>query len=161
MPSIGKRASFVADLAGAYHFVGSGGGGGGGYGLTLKEGVNFSPLYLLGLLNSRLLDWAVKLSNSRFGQGYYSFNRQYIAPLPIRAPDPSVAGDRADHERMVAMVERMMALQGRLMTAKDAPGEKLIRQQIAALDRQIDRLVYQLYGLTDAEVAIVEADVAR
>jgi len=29
--------------------------------------------------------------------------------------------------------------------------------QIDATDRQIDQLVYQLYGLTDAEIALVEA----
>jgi hypothetical protein len=28
----------------------------------------------------------------------------------------------------------------------------------AALDRQIDALVYELYGLTDEEIAIIEAD---
>jgi hypothetical protein len=28
--------------------------------------------------------------------------------------------------------------------------------QIAATDRQIDRPVYELYGLTEAEIAIVE-----
>ena len=29
-------------------------------------------------------------------------------------------------------------------------------RQIEATDRQIDRLVYELYGLTDDEIAIVE-----
>jgi hypothetical protein len=29
-------------------------------------------------------------------------------------------------------------------------------RQIAATDRQIDRLVYELYGLTEAEIKIVE-----
>ena len=32
-----------------------------------------------------------------------------------------------------------------------------IEREIAATDRQIDQLVYQLYGLTDEEIAIVEA----
>ncbi len=32
----------------------------------------------------------------------------------------------------------------------------LMRRQIAALDSQIDRLVYELYGLSPKEVAIVE-----
>ena len=35
--------------------------------------------------------------------------------------------------------------------------EKTVRQrQIEATDRHIDRLVYELYGLTDEEIAIVE-----
>ncbi len=32
----------------------------------------------------------------------------------------------------------------------------LIATQIAATDRQIDALVYELYGLTEAEIAVVE-----
>ena len=40
----------------------------------------------------------------------------------------------------------------------EATGEaqKIIAAQIEATDREIDALVYELYGLTDEEVAIVE-----
>jgi hypothetical protein len=31
-----------------------------------------------------------------------------------------------------------------------------MQRQIAAADRQIDRLVYELYGLTEDEIKIVE-----
>ncbi len=42
--------------------------------------------------------------------------------------------------------------------AEGVPHEKaLLRQQIALTDRQIDRLVYDLYGLTAEEIAVVEA----
>jgi hypothetical protein len=33
----------------------------------------------------------------------------------------------------------------------------LLARRIEATDRQIDRLVYELYGLTDEEIEIVEA----
>ncbi len=33
----------------------------------------------------------------------------------------------------------------------------MLQRQIDATDRQIDRLVHELYGLTDAEIKIVEA----
>lgn len=33
----------------------------------------------------------------------------------------------------------------------------IIQRQIEAADSQIDRLVYELYGLTDKEIGIVEA----
>jgi hypothetical protein len=32
----------------------------------------------------------------------------------------------------------------------------MIQRQIQATDAQIDRLVYELYGLTEEEIAIVE-----
>jgi len=37
----------------------------------------------------------------------------------------------------------------------------VIGHQIEATDRQIDRLVYELYGLTDEEIGIVEGATAR
>ena len=33
---------------------------------------------------------------------------------------------------------------------------EVLRRQIAATDDEIDRLVYELYGLTEAEIKIVE-----
>jgi hypothetical protein len=43
------------------------------------------------------------------------------------------------------------------MAAEQAPHAKtMLQRQIEATDRQIDALVYELYGLTEAEVAVVE-----
>lgn len=36
-----------------------------------------------------------------------------------------------------------------------------LQAQIDATDRQIDQLVYELYGLTDAEIRIVEEGTAK
>ncbi len=36
------------------------------------------------------------------------------------------------------------------------PNNTAIQRQIDATDRQIDQLVYELYGLTDDEIRIVE-----
>jgi hypothetical protein len=58
----------------------------------------------------------------------------------------------ARHARMVARVEQMLALHKR-RTAARTPHEQSV---LAATDRQIDRLVYDLYGLSEEEVRIVE-----
>ncbi len=50
----------------------------------------------------------------------------------------------------------MLALHERLAEAKIERERTVIGHQIAATDRQIDRLVYELYGLTEEEIAIVE-----
>jgi hypothetical protein len=57
---------------------------------------------------------------------------------------------------MVALVERMLDLNKRLMAAKTSQEKTIIQRQIEATDRQIDRLVYELYGLTEEEIRIVE-----
>jgi hypothetical protein len=57
---------------------------------------------------------------------------------------------------MVALVERMLDLHKRRGTAKTPHEQGVFQAQIDATDRQIDRLVYELYGLTEEEVRIVE-----
>ncbi|KUK44604.1 MAG: hypothetical protein WCY97_08405 [Methanothrix sp.] len=57
---------------------------------------------------------------------------------------------------MVSLVENMLDLNKRLSESKTCSEKTLLRRQIEAADRQIDRLVYELYGLTEEEIAIVE-----
>jgi len=62
---------------------------------------------------------------------------------------------------MVELVEGMLSLYGRLAGARIGRERMVIGHQIEAMDRRIDPLVYELYGLTDEEVGIVEGATAR
>ena len=154
-PSIASKASFTLDTNDYYYFVGSGGGGGGGYGITLKDN-EYSMQYILGLLNSKLLDVFLKSYSSQFSGGYYAYNKQYIEKLPIRTINFSDPADKTRHNRMVALVEQMLDLHKQLPKAKTGHEQTLIQRQIDTTDQQIDKLVYELYELTPEEIAIVE-----
>ncbi len=69
------------------------------------------------------------------------------------ADDPAKV---AKHDRLVVLVERMLELNRRLQAARTAHDKTVLQRQIAATDSQIDRLVYDLYDLTDEEIKIVE-----
>jgi len=62
----------------------------------------------------------------------------------------------ARHDKMVALVERMLALHKQLAAAAIPADKELYRRPVAAVDKQIDTLVYELYGLTEEEITIVE-----
>jgi hypothetical protein len=64
--------------------------------------------------------------------------------------------DVARHDKMVGLVERMLSLHEKLAAATIADEKQLYQRQIEATDRQIDALVYALYGLTEEEIGIVE-----
>lgn len=53
-------------------------------------------------------------------------------------------------------VDSIMNLKCLLSNAKTPQEKKNLERQIAALDKQIDQLVYELYGLTEDEIKIVE-----
>jgi hypothetical protein len=57
---------------------------------------------------------------------------------------------------MVALVTQMLDLNKRLQNATLDHDKTLLQRQVEATDAAIDKLVYELYGLTDEEIGIVE-----
>ncbi len=90
----------------------------------------------------------------RAGQCRYSLI--YMEKVPIRPIYFSSSTDKASHDSMLQLVEQMLALQKQLPNAKTGHDQTHLQRQIDATDRQIDRLVYELYGLTEEEVRVVE-----
>ncbi len=127
----------------------------GGYGIT-TNGKARSLEYLCGLLNSRLLDFYLKQVTTTFHGGYFAANKQFVELLPIRPIDFTNAKDKAAHDRMVKLVESMLALSRQVGAAKSAAQKTVTQRQIDATDAEIDRLVYDLYDLTAQEIALVE-----
>lgn len=60
------------------------------------------------------------------------------------------------HDRMVSLVDQMLSAKRHLAAAKSDGDKDFYGAKCAALDRQIDALVYELYGLTPEEIQIVE-----
>ena len=112
-----------------------------------------NPLYVLGVLNSQLLFWNLRVLSNKFRGGWITCTKQYFGQLPIRAIDFSDPDDVMHHDHMVALVERMLELHALLAEAKTPQAKRLLQQQIAVTDDAIDNLVYALYGLTAEEIA--------
>jgi hypothetical protein len=158
VPAMVNGPCFASDLGGEYFFVGSGAGGGGGYGIRLKAGRPESPLYLLGLLNSRLLGWYLQRVSYTFQGKYFAANKQFIGPLPIRTIDPSNPDALRAHERVVNLVEDIQRMTSKFESAKTEGERTLLLRQFTALDEELDRTVYGLYALTPEEINLVDGD---
>jgi hypothetical protein len=128
----------------------------GGFTITLSPHCLIQPAYVLGLLNSRLLFWKLKQASNLFRGGWITCTKQYFGELPIRSIDFSDPADKAHHDKMVSLVEQMLALHKQLAAAKNPNDKTNFQRDIDATDRQIDQLVYELYGLTEGEIKIVE-----
>jgi type I restriction-modification system DNA methylase subunit len=126
-------------------------------GLELKHNYDEQGLvYLLGLLNSRLLRWYFPFVSAPFRGGWLSANRQFLSQLPIRPINFSDPGDKARHDKMVTLVERMLALHKSLASAHNPQEADRLSREIESTDREIDSLVYELYGLSPEEISIIE-----
>ena len=116
--------------------------------------------YLLGVLNAKATWFFLQRTCSVLGdineRGRLRLKRQYISELPIPSINFSDPGDKARHDRMVELVEAMLDLHKRLAGAKTPDEKTRLEREITATDNQIDKLVYQLYALTEEEITIVE-----
>jgi predicted type IV restriction endonuclease len=143
IPAIVKKASYTFDESGFYS----------------NDKTTIIPandMYLLGLLNSWLLDFVLHSIASTKQGGYFEYKPMYVQQLPIRTINFTDSADKAGHNKIVKLVERMLDLNKQLAEAKDPQTKTVLQRQIETTDRQIDQLVYELYGLMEHEIKIVE-----
>ena len=101
--------------------------------------VTSEPNYLLGLLNSKVLWWFIRQTAASKQGGFYEFKPMYVSVLPI----PAVPTEQ--QKPLERLVERILSAKQR-----DAKAD------VSTLEREIDELVYALYGLTADEIKLVE-----
>ncbi len=64
--------------------------------------------------------------------------------------------EKAQHDKLVALVDNMLELQEKYHGARMERDKELYERQIRIVDAQIDKQVYDVYGLTEEEVKVVE-----
>jgi len=119
--------------------------------LKIKRDVNLGYHCLLGILNSKFIGWYFrKKFQISADDTFPQIMIRDILQFPI--PNPSIAR----HDQMAKLVGQMLTLHKQLATAKTPDEKTRIQRQIDATDHQIDQLAYELYGLTEKEIQIVE-----
>ena len=88
--------------------------------------------------------------------GFFRYFTQFIEKLPIVVPDLSKPTDKSRHDKLVALVDKMLGLMPKLRAATADSEKATLQNAVTATDHQIDHLVYELYGLTAEEIALVE-----
>jgi hypothetical protein len=78
----------------------------------------------------------------------------------IRPINADNTADKTRRDQVAQLAEQMLTLHQRQSSAKTPQEKTALERQIAATDTQLDKLVYALYGLSDAEIKIVEGATA-
>ncbi len=151
VPDIADRASFALDESGQYAFTS-------GYGITLKDSISETYKYILGLLNSKVLDFYLKQVSTSLRGGFFRYFTQFIEKIPIRTLKFDNPNDVTMHNKMVELVDQMLELNKKLAESKVPQTAEMLRRQIKSIDRQINQLVYLLYDLTREEIESVESE---
>jgi type I restriction-modification system DNA methylase subunit len=121
-----------------------------------SDKTTFSMKYLCGLLNSRFLSFLYPyMSNKMLTQSFPRISVGDLKKLPIRTIDFSNPTEKAQHDKLVALVDNMLELQKKYHETRMERDKELYERQIKIVDEQIDGLVYDLYGLTEEDIRII------
>ena len=129
------RSSFSLDTRRDFIFSA---GVSGAYGILLKPEINIHYEYLLGILNSSLMDIYLKNISTALRGGFYSYENKYIKKLPIYIPDPS---DKAKYKLTQKIEKYAKDILAFKKTDKDADAD--------FLEKKIDEMVAELYGVEE------------
>lgn len=104
--------------------------------------ITCNPLFLLGVLNSRPISFWFEHKFGKLQRGLFpQFKINELAIFPI----PSASKEKQDEISEIVC---------RIISEKKIS----VLADTSSLEHEIDQLVYQLYGLTDDEIAIVEGN---
>ena len=130
--------------------------------LVFKKDVNpfvlnsadVDPLAILAVMNSRLVSWLYVNTSSIATKD--DFRQTTLAELR-RLPIPDLGSSCQSASRLAAWAGRLLELNADAGPSSSPHDADLRRREAASIESQIDRLVYELYGLNDDEIALVEA----
>jgi hypothetical protein len=126
--------------------------------IILNENTPYNIKYVLGILNSKLLNSYYVFNFSNKSELTVNISKTYLSQLPIRRIDFNNPSDKKMQDTLVALVDKMLELNKRLVPIRNTPcneSDELLRET-ERTDKEIDNLVYDLYGLTEEERKIVE-----
>ena len=118
-----------------------------------KDGIslNYDLRFVTGVINSKALHFYYRTTFQTI-----HVQSEELASLPLPKIKFSDVADKARHDKLVSLVEQMLAAKPQLARAQSDKDKDFYANKCAALDRQIDALVYELYALTPEEIKIVE-----
>ncbi|MBX2931796.1 MAG: hypothetical protein KF781_07625 [Chitinophagaceae bacterium] len=109
--------------------------------------------YLLGLLNSKLLNYyfKTKFDNTHMSGGYLRFDIPYLSKLPIKT-NPT----KEQENDIIKLVEQLLQLNKELLTQTLPEKIEQLKNRIVYAEDKINQLVYKLYNLTTDEINMIE-----
>jgi len=106
----------------------------------------YNPLYVLSLLNSRLMTWYYRSTTAEEGKVFAQIKIELLKLLPVRIADEKT------QQPFITLVDKILTI-----TKTPDYLQNMDKQaQVKEYENHIDQMVYKLYDLTDGEIEIVE-----
>lgn len=129
------------------------------YSLKFEKRTGLSNEFMLGFLNAPILWFFLSNTGTVLRGGYFRFKTNYLNPFPMPNFDINDSGFKIVHDEISKLVEIQLSNHMSLAQADSEIKKQLIQKQIDATDEKINTLVYELYGLTQEEIDVIEESI--
>jgi hypothetical protein len=128
------------------------------YNLYFDKQTEYSLKFVLGIMMSTAFKffWKAKYFDEKMT--FPKVKKDALLDIPIPVLDFSKKSDKAQHDKLVALVDQMLVLKKKEHAETVPQTKTMLGRQIQAVNKQIDTLVYELYGLTEDEIKVVEGE---
>lgn len=128
---------------------------GGGFSITINNN-NINKKYILGVINSKLLFWYLNKISNLFRNGWITCTKQYFSDLPIKNINDNNKNEKKISTEIITLVDQLLQLNKEKQEVRLSSKLEQIQTRIDYCESRIDKLVYELYGLTEEEISLIE-----
>lgn len=130
------------------------------FNLVLRENCNINKKYVLGILNSTLMNFYhrhkfLDLSKRLFQKILI----QNCKKLPIKLINLDDQNEKTYHDEIVNQVDGLLALKEKYHETKLETIREQLQTRIDYSENKIDRIIYKLYNLDENEIDLIESHV--
>lgn len=109
----------------------------------------FNLKYATAILNSNVVQFWLRFKGKMQGNNY-QLDKAPLLKIPI------IISDESEEKMLIKWVEEILKYNEKIFETNDFKQKNILKKQIESVNDKINRLVYELYDLTENEIAIIE-----
>jgi len=118
---------------------------------------NLHTNYIVALLASKLFWFFISMTSTALRGNAYRLTPEYINSFPIKLIDPKNKSEIQQQATIIKTVDQLLRLNQEFQAATLPNQKKQIQSKIGYYEDRINAVVYELYGLTEEDIKIIEA----
>lgn len=122
----------------------------------LSNNSNLSSRFISAILNSKLISWYTYSFIYARAIMTMQFDNPVTSRIPMPVIDLSNSSHKEVHDKIVVLVDNIIELNKKVNTEKNPNSLNMINRQISACEKQLNVLIYRLYGLSEDNIRTIE-----
>lgn len=122
----------------------------------LSNNSNLSSRFISAILNSKLISWYTYSFIYARAIMTMQFDNPVTSRIPMPVIDLSNPSHKEGHDKIVVLVDNIIELNKKVNTEKNPNSLNMINRQILACEKQLNVLIYRLYGLSEDNIRTIE-----